>query len=167
MGNWCSNTFEFIGEHSQFEQLGILFRAMEIKEKKEEKGQVPDFVKGESGFMFQICWKEGLLYYQTKWQPNLVVMVKIADYFNVGFIHNYTEPGNSIRGEACYKDGLLTNIYLNTIETDGIRYHEEGDYYELEGFGFDAIEELLDFLLVRKKMRLSQVGRDDNSITPR
>lgn len=38
MANWCSNRVEFIGEHSQFEQLASMFRAMAADEKRQGAG---------------------------------------------------------------------------------------------------------------------------------
>jgi hypothetical protein len=112
MANWCNNTVEFIGEHSQFEYLKILFEAMTSKEQKERKGQLPAFTDFDRGFLFNIRWQNGVLNYETKWTPNTEVLIAIANHFKVGFIYSYCESGMSIFGETTYKDGILTDIYL-------------------------------------------------------
>ena len=113
MANWCSNTVEFIGEHSQFEYLEVLFTAIAAKEKKEGKGQLPLFVnERDSGYLFDTRWEGGILYYETKWSPNFEVMKRIAEHFSIGFIHRYAEPGNMVYGEATYKDGVFTDNFL-------------------------------------------------------
>jgi hypothetical protein len=151
MANWCSNTVEFIGEHSQFEYLKILFEAMASKEKKEEKGQLPAFTHFDSGFLFDIRWEDGVLNYETKWAPNIEVLVAIADHFKVGFIYSYAEPGMSIFGETTYKDGILTDTYLDDDDTGQYEYDELADTYRFENQDYESSDEILDILLERKK----------------
>jgi hypothetical protein len=151
MANWCSNTVEFIGEHSQFEYLEILFEAMASKEKKEEKGQLPAFTHFDRGFLFDIRWEDGVLNYETKWVPNTEVLVAIADHFKVGFIYSYAEPGMSIFGETTYKDDILTDIFLDDDDTRQYEYDELADTYRFENQEYESSDEILDILLERKK----------------
>jgi hypothetical protein len=158
MANWCSNRVEFTGEHSQFVELGNLFTAMAAKEKKEEKGQMPDFVKEDSGYMFQTGWENGILYFETKWGPNPEVMVKIADHFKVGFIHSYSEPSNCVHGEATYKESELNDICLDWSDTDSYQFNEETSLYDFEGQEYESSDDIVDILLERKKKAFSQIS---------
>lgn len=151
MANWCSNTVEFIGEHSQFEELETLFKAMAKKEKKEERGQLPPFAAGDRGFLFDIRWEEGILYYETKWSPNTAVITAIADHFKVGFTHSYAEPGNCVFGEASYRDGELTAVDLDFDDIAQYEYDEESNTYRFENQNYECSEEIQEILLERKK----------------
>jgi hypothetical protein len=151
MANWCSNTVEFIGEHSQFEELEKLFLAMAKKEKKEEKGQLPLFAVSDGGFLFDIRWEDGILNYETKWSPNTAVIVAIADKYQVGFIYSYAEPGNCVFGEATYKDGTLTDIALDFDDLNNYEFDEETNTYRFENQNYECSEEIQEILLERKK----------------
>lgn len=152
MANWCSNTVEFIGEHSQFEYLEVLFTAIAAKEKKEGKGQLPLFVnERDSGYLFDTRWEGGILYYETKWSPNFEVMKRIAEHFSIGFIHSYAEPGNMVYGEATYKDGVFTDVFLESEDYGLCGYDEESDTYCFEGNTYESNDEILEILLERKK----------------
>ncbi|RWY48340.1 DUF1281 family ferredoxin-like fold protein [Mucilaginibacter gilvus] len=152
MANWCSNTVEFIGEHSQFEYLEVLFTAMAAKEKKECKGQLPAFVnEKDTGYLFETRWEGGILYYETKWSPNFGVMKHIAEHFRIGFIHRYAEPGNMVYGEASYKDGVFTDVFLQPVDYDLCGFDEDTDTYTFEGNTYESNDEILEILLERKK----------------
>jgi hypothetical protein len=166
MANWCSNTVEFIGEHSQFEYLKVLFTAMAAKEKKEGKGQLPAFTEEGNGYLFEIRWEDGILYYETKWSPNTAVMVKIAEHFKVGFIHSYAEPGNGVFGEATYKDGSLTDVSLEWSDTDLYQFNEDTDLYTFEGSEYESGDEINEILLERKKQALADNSADQNTGNP-
>lgn len=151
MANWCSNTVEFLGEHSQMEQLKNLFDAMAAKEKRERKGQLPAFAAKEGGFLFETSWEQGILHYLTKWSPNIALIKKVADHFGVGFIYTYDEPGNLVLGEAAYKGGVLTDIFLDDDDYDQYQYDDEKRAYVFEEQGYENNYEILEILLERKK----------------
>jgi hypothetical protein len=151
MANWCSNTVEFIGEHSQFEDLGKLFKAMAAKEKKNRAGQLPPFAQGDRGYLFDIRWEDGMLYYETKWSPNTAVIVAIAEHFRMGFRYSYSEPGNGVFGEAAYRDGTLTDVALDWDDIASYEFDEDTDTYRFENQNYDNSEEILEILLVRKQ----------------
>ncbi|RWY47381.1 DUF1281 family ferredoxin-like fold protein [Mucilaginibacter gilvus] len=165
MANWCSNSVEFIGEHSQFEQLTSLFQAMAKKEKKEERGQLPTFVKEERGHLFCIRWEDGILNYETKWAPNTNIIVQIADKFGVGFKLNYTEPGMEIFGESTYTDGCLEDICLDNDDTSRYEYNEDDSTYRFENQNYECSEEIQEILLERKKAikRLQDLDPTNNN----
>ena len=151
MANWCSNTVEFNGEHSQFEDLEKFFKSMAAKEKKERKGQLPSFTDGERGYLFDIRWESGILYYETKWAPNTEVIVAVADHFKMSFSYWYSEPGNGVYGETSYKNGVLTSVTLDWDDIAQYEFDEDTDTYRFENQNYDSSEEILEMLLQRKK----------------
>ena len=151
MANWCSNTVEFIGEHSQFERLGKFFTAMAAKEQKERKGQLPEFAGRNGGYLFDIRWEDGILYYETKWSSNTAVIVTIAEHFEVGFTHTYSEPGNLIYGEAQFRDGILKDVSLDDDDASAYGYDEDNNTYHFENQNYECSEEIQEILLARKK----------------
>jgi len=149
MANWCSNTVEFIGEHSQIEGLEKLFRLIAEKEKETNQGQLPPFGSFEKGWLFDVRWEGGILYYETKWSPNTEVITGIANHFKVGLSYSYSEPGNCVYGEAHYSNGDLTTVDLDWRDTD---------LYEFEGQDYESSEEICEILLERKKNALAQIA---------
>jgi hypothetical protein len=166
MANWCSNMVEFIGEHSQFEGLGKLFKAMAAKEKKERKGQLPDFAEGDKGYLFDVRWEDGILYYETKWSPNIEVIVAIAGHFKMGFCYSYSEPGNCVYGETNYRNGVLTDVALDWDDIALYEFDEETDSYRFENQNYENSEEILEILLERKKaiIALQDLNPDNNTL---
>jgi hypothetical protein len=152
MANWCSNKVEFIGEDSQFEQLASLFQAMAKNEKKDRRGQLPDFAESsDTGYFFEIAWENGILYYQTKWSPNRREVMRIAIKYGVGFIHSYDEPGNLVFGETQYLNGVFTDIDLDTDDFAQYEYDDDTNTYRFENQNHEGTEDILQTLLERKK----------------
>ncbi|WP_312336597.1 hypothetical protein [Sphingobacterium sp.] len=52
MANWCMNTVAFEGSPEALEQIQQLFKTMAEKERKEDCGQLPDFVSDETEVIF-------------------------------------------------------------------------------------------------------------------
>ena len=159
MANWCSNIIEFTGDAQQLESLKSLFDDMALKEKETRHGQLPDFIAGEQGgYFFETAWENHILHYETKWSPNIDIVTEIADRYGVDFTYSYSEPGMCIFGEATYKDGLLTDIYLDDQDYEQINYDEEREEYQFEGETYDSDYEILETLLERKKDDSRQQG---------
>ena len=116
MANWCSNTVVFEGKPEAITAIQELFQSMKEKEEKTEEGQLPEFIsKNNGGYFFNIYWNEGdegQFQYETKWSPNIEVIQKIAEHYEVNFTQDYEEMGNLIYGRATFYDKLLTDIYL-------------------------------------------------------
>lgn len=126
---------------------------MTEKEQTEEKGQLPDFITLDNCYFFDIYQNEGVkgvFQYQTKWQPNLEIVQKIAEYYKVDFVQDYEEMGNLIYGKATYKNRKLTDIYLEDEDFEQYEYDEETDYYHFEGEAYESDCEILETLLERK-----------------
>jgi hypothetical protein len=147
----CRNMAVFTGEQSQLKQISMLFTHMAIKEKLEDKGQLPAFITPDKDWFFNIEWDGDRLFYDTRWSPNISVMQKIADHYQVGFILDYTETGNLIYGQATYEQGELQDIFLEPTDFDLYEFDEETDTYIFENNSYEDNEPILEMLLERKK----------------
>lgn len=158
MPNWCNNTVVFEGKPEAIKKVQQLFKTMAEQEQKEEKGQLPDFVKdGNGGYFFELYLDSedmDVFQYETRWSPNTEVVQAIAEHYNVDFIHDYEELGCLVYGRATFSDGLLTDIYLSNEEFEAYSYDEETDTYYFEDKEYDSDSEILETLLERKLTQL-------------
>ena len=153
MANWCSNTVAFKGNKKAIGKIQKLFLSMTEKEQTEEKGQLPDFITLDNCYFFDIYQNEGVkgvFQYQTKWQPNLEIVQKIAEYYKVDFVQDYEEMGNLIYGQAIHHNEILQDIYLEDEDFKQYEYDEEDDCYHFEDKEYDNDSEILEILLERK-----------------
>lgn len=154
MANFCCNMVHFIGNSTNKEKLPELFAAMAKKEAETHEGQLPPFLEATEGYLFQTAWEESVLFYQTKWSPNLEVMKQIADHFGLGFYMYYDELGNGIYGEALYDNGKLVNLFLENSDFEQYVYQEETEDYLFEGAVYESDYDILEILMERKKAAL-------------
>jgi hypothetical protein len=150
MANWCNNRIEFKGSIAQLSELAELFSGMAEKEKSTGAGQLPGFVTAETGYLFDIRWEKDVLYYETRWVPNISVMKHIAIYTDTSFIMQYCEMGNLIYGEASFYDGKFSDIVLEIEDFDQYCYSFDTETYLFEGMEYEILDEILDILLERK-----------------
>lgn len=153
MANWCSNSVAFEGNETALEQIKSEFRKMINRENEEHCGQLPDFISDkERGYFFNIVWEDGdcIFSYDTKWSPNKDILIKIAERYNVDFIHDYEEMGNLIYGRSIYENGTVIEIDLEDEDFEKYHYDEEADTYHFEGENYDSDYEILEILLERK-----------------
>ena len=151
MANWCNNIISFSGKQKNMENLQKLFEQMAEKESETNEGQLPPLVDGETDYLFDIRWEDGVLYCDTKWSPNIEMMQTIADKYLVDFIYTYSEMAMGIYGEAQYLNRGLADICLESADFAQYSYHEETDSYFFEGDDYDSDDEILEILLERKK----------------
>jgi hypothetical protein len=154
MANWCYNTVQFEGSNETLNELEKLFTAIAEKEVREGQGQLPDFVPSGSGWLFGIHWEESVLFYETKWCPNIKVMIAVADHFKTGFICSCEELQMQIYGEYYYSNGILTDTFLD--DTDFAQYEinrDNDDTWIFEGEVYESNYDILEILLDRKKNR--------------
>ena len=151
MANWCNNIIEFTGDSNKLENLQTLFEQMAEKEIETNEGQLPSFIKEDTGYLFDIRWEGEILYYDTKWSPNIELIQEVADTYQVEFVYTYSEMGMGIYGEVQYRDGVLTDIYLESDDFAQYGYNEETDEYAFEGESYNTDDEILEILLERKK----------------
>lgn len=159
MANWCSNTVVFEGKPESIEQVQQLFQSMKEKEEQTERGQLPDFITDENGgYFFNLYWNEGdegIFQYETKWSPNIEIVQKIAEYYQVDFVQDYEEISNLVYGRATFSDKLLTDIYLEDEDFEQYHYDEERDIYHFEGEEYESDSEILETLLERKIVNIN------------
>ncbi len=152
MPNWCFNIAVFTCSKAKERKLKKLFTDLAKKEKKEACGQLPSFTPQETGYMFEIRWEDGVLYYDTKWGPNIEVMVAIAEYFRVDFTLEYQELNMQVFGECSFIKGVLTDICLDREDFDMYEVDPGNeDNWLFEGKVYDSDIEIMDILLERKK----------------
>ena len=154
MANWCSNTIVFEGKPEAIKEIQQLFQTMTEKEEQTERGQLPNFITDENGgYFFNLYWNEGdiaMFQYETKWSPNIEIVQKIAEYYQVDFIQDYEEMSKLVYGRAMFSDKLLTDIYLEDEDFDSYQFDEETDTYHFEGEAYESDCEILETLLERK-----------------
>jgi hypothetical protein len=112
MPNWCYNKVEFMGEAEPLKCVQHLFEEMAKKERIENGGQLPSFIHAKRGNFFNICWEDGALSYQTLWNPNVDVIIKVAVHYNLRSVHRYEEYSCHLFGEVIYPDDLIVHPYL-------------------------------------------------------
>lgn len=151
MANWCSNTVVFEGKPEAIEQIQQLFKSMAEKQQEENCGQLPDFVSDSNGGWFFDIYQDddvtGIFQYETKWSPNIEIVQKIAEYYQVDFVQDYEEISNLVYGRATFSDKLLTDAYLEDEDFGQYEFDEETDTYSFEGESYESDWEILETLL--------------------
>ena len=150
MANWCNNVVQFSGDEQKIKEIDALFNEMALMEKETRHAQLPSFVRSDDGYCFDIRAEEGTIYYDTKWVPNTAALVQIADHFQTGFVHEYSELAMGIFGEASYENGVLTDHHLDYEDFTRFDYGDDG-LYTFEGESYESDMEILELLLDRKK----------------
>jgi len=151
MANYCFNIVQFTGEPQKQGELKELFKTMAAKEIETREAQLPSFVKSDQGYLFDTYEDSGTFYYDTKWVPNTEILVQIADHYQVGFLHQYSETAMGIFGEATYEAGILKDTRLDFDDFGRYDYDEENDCYSFDGGIYSNDTEILEILLERKK----------------
>jgi hypothetical protein len=154
MANWCFNTIVFEGNEETLRQIEKLFQAMKSKEEQTKQGQLPEFIIDENGgYFFNIYSNEGdtgIFQYETKWSPNIEIVQKIAEYYQVNFVQDYEEISNLVYGRVTFIDKLLTDVFLEDEDFEQYQFDEETDTYSFEDEPYDSYCEILEILLERK-----------------
>lgn len=151
MANWCNNIVQFTADPEKLESIEQLFKAMSFMEQQLQHGQLPPFIRSDSGYLFNIYTEGGTIYYDTKWVPNTDILVQLADQFGVGFVHDYSELAMGIFGQATYQQGILTDISLDQEDFTRFEYDHDQEMYTYEGSSFESEIEIMELLLERKK----------------
>jgi hypothetical protein len=154
MANWCGNSVQFDCSPETMEKIIAFFDELKAKGDKKNCGQLPAFIKADTGYMFDIYWADGVLYYDTKWSPNIDIMVAIAAHFGASFTYSYDEMSMLVYGEAEYKYGVLTDICLELPDFEAYTFDEAKEVYLFEGEEYEVDYEILEILLERKKYQL-------------
>lgn len=154
MANWCSNAVVFDGNPQAIEQVQQLFKTMAEKEEKEYCGQLPEFLENiNDGYFFDIYIHDdttAVFRYETRWSPNTDIVKRIAEHYDVDFVHDYEECGNSIYGRAIYTDKMLTDVHLNYEDFGRYEYDEDTLICTFETVEYESNSEILEIILERK-----------------
>lgn len=151
MANWCSNVVWFEANETTLKKIKNMFLQMTEKEKETNCGQLPTFITEERDCFFDIRWEEeDILFYETRWCPNIEVVQKIAEHFKVCFTMEYIETGSLVFGRATFANGMLTDVHLENRDFQTYRYDEVTDTYLFEGESYESDGEILEILLERK-----------------
>ncbi len=116
MPNYCSNSVRFIGSEQDVENARQLFKDIGRKQADTDRYHMPDFVTGDDGYMSEIETdaNEGWIIYETRWVPNIDVLLQIAERYELDFIAKYGEPMKGLYGEAVFTGGEVHLADLNT-----------------------------------------------------
>jgi hypothetical protein len=151
MPNWCYNMVEFDAKPAELVKIQALFLDLAHKQMQTGHAHSPDFIAEPDGYFFDIRWEDEILYYETKWAPNVVDIQKIAEYYGVGYIYTYDERSMYVYGEARYIEGIFSEVALEQEDFEKIEPSETYDWYLFEGEQWHSEEEILELLLERKK----------------
>ncbi|MGN6437608.1 MAG: hypothetical protein ACTHMM_13795 [Agriterribacter sp.] len=150
---YCNNSLQFEGAKTTLEQIHQLFMSMAEKQQQEGLGQLPKFITLYSGYFFDLYYSEqniALYHYQTQWYPNIEIAQQIADHYKVDFTLDYEEMKTLIYGKAIYKNGILSDTYLEDEDFKCYQYDEATRMYQFEGTAYSSDYDILRILLNRK-----------------
>lgn len=125
MANYCSNSVLFLGEPAAITAINEIFAKIELEQRHTHLYYLPDFVNGDKGHMMDISFDGGWINYETRWTPNLDLLVQLADRYQVDFISRFDEMTNWMYGEAIYHDCELKSVYRLAYEEESL--HEDAE----------------------------------------
>jgi len=120
MANYCSNSVLFLGDPAAVNAIRDLFADIEQKQARTNRYYLPDFVIGDNGHMLDITFNEGWINYQSRWKPNLDLLVQLASRYRLDFISSFDEMTNWIYGEAVYQNAELKTVYRIAYEDEDL-----------------------------------------------
>ena len=116
MANYCSNTVLFLGDQNAVAELRQLFWEIERQQKLTRMYYLPDFVMDVTGYVEDISFNGQWINYESRWTPNLNLLVQLAERYKVEFISGFDEMTNGIYGEALYSNGRLQSVYRDAYD---------------------------------------------------
>lgn len=154
MANWAQNWVNFSGEETQIKKVNAMFKAMHEKEKETNCGQIPPFMtEPKQDWFFEIYEDDSeVISYATKYNPNILDLVEIANHFNLNFECTYQETSNNIFGKAIFTAGNSeAKIYdLDNSDFDLYSFDEEADIYTYEDEEYEGDSEILETIFEKK-----------------
>jgi len=152
MANWCSNSVVFTGDEQKCKAIYDLFGDMEARQRQTGHYQLPDFAKDDKGVMSDIVIHDRGVSFETRWVPNLKLLMEIADFYDSGFVSKFNEMQTGVLGEARYEQGTLTLVSLDEEDYKAVRYDFTRQGYPLGERFFEEEGDLLDYILEQKKL---------------
>ena len=154
MANWAQNWVNFSGEETQIKKVNAMFKAMQEKEKETNCGQIPPFMEvPKQDWFFEICEDDSeIISYATKWSPNVLDLIEIANHFNLNFEVRYEETANNIFGKAIFTAGNTEAKYydLTGADFDEYEYSEDNDIYTYNGEEYECDSDILEIIFEKK-----------------
>lgn len=112
---------------------------------------MPEFIHRQEGHFLDLSVGGDYLDYRTFWQPNLPVMIEVADQLGLDFLQKYQEAGMAVWGEATYKDGEFQNIRLVHNDHSLYTYDAACEQFDYQGKTYEDQYEIWNLLLDAKK----------------
>jgi hypothetical protein len=150
MANWCYNEVRFSGDQAKVEAVHQMLREMEDRQTNSHEWHMPDFITVENSHFFDIGIADDVVSYRTRWVPNLLALVQIADHFDLGFNAKYEETAMLIYGEGQYDNGVAHDYRLTHEDLMQCTYDQESGLYDFNGQKFECQEEIFAPLLQAK-----------------
>jgi hypothetical protein len=150
MANWCFNSVRFTGEPDNIQKVMDEFQNLQMQEMDTEKGQLPDFISGETNYFFELYVRTRRVNFVTRWIPPVEIMVEIGRYYSVDFEFDFEEIANGICGKAFYRNGKATIFNLSHADFAAYDYDEKKRKYRFEGKYYASCETIFKIMLKRK-----------------
>jgi len=154
MANWAQNWVNFSGEETQIKKVNAMFKAMHEKEIETNEGQLPPFMtEPKEDYFFEIYEDDSeTISYATKYTPNILDLVEIANHFDLNFKVSYEESGCNLFGKAIFTAGNSeAKCYdLDDSDFDLFHYDDEADMYVYEGETYECESDILETLFEKK-----------------
>jgi hypothetical protein len=131
MPNWCSNNVTFTGNEDNLNNFQkVLEKTIEIQD-SHGNGEMLFVLEGViDGYMFWIQTTDtGVISFESRWSPIPQDMVRIAQLFDLEFEYEYEESGGNLYGKYIYKNGVLTDQYLDEDDIETCKIHKEDDEF--------------------------------------
>ena len=158
MPNWCSNCLELQGSPENIKDVEKVFHNMVNKEQATGDGQLPDWSNLKQDWFFNIYsddfkqeqHESFVVQYETRWAPNVEIVIEIAKKHNLTFVLEYEESGNLIYGRYVYDGKELKDFYLSDEEHDLYEWDENYEVCTFEGEEWESDTEIKEIILERK-----------------
>ena len=150
MANWCSNSVVFTAEPEKLQAIYDLFAGIQQKQEADGRYHLPDFATTEDGCMSDIFFDGGRICYESRWTPNIELLMEIADFYQATFRCKYQQMSAGIYGETRYDERSLVMLNLDEEDFKAVRYDKIKKGYPINGEVFEFEGDLLDYILEQK-----------------
>jgi hypothetical protein len=154
MANWCSNSVVFSADEATLENIRNLFTDIQQKQEAGATYQLPSFAKSDKGVMADIVIDKDRISFETRWEPNLELMIETAQFYNASFVSRFSEMGNGIYGQASFAGDTLRLVILEPEDFMAVRYDSTLKGYPWGEDVFEYEGDLLDHILDQKLQQI-------------
>lgn len=155
MANWCYNNLTIEGDPEKVAAAVKELNEMIARQKADlgGRGVLPlklpnDF---EGWFFYLESEDDEVFRYETKWSPNLKVLVKFGAHHGVDFRHNYDESGNWLWGESKMENGVFLHRQVPMEDYGEVELiDEEENIWDYKGERFESEWEAYETILERQ-----------------